>query len=127
MSSYVTSILSSTMASRAAQEMESGDFRHLPVVDGDNKLVGMLSDRDVIRASSLQRDANISVGDVMSNDVYYVYEHSSAAEALALMMDHKIGAVPVVDPEQHVIGIVTTMDALRIAYDALGGDIASED
>jgi acetoin utilization protein AcuB len=106
----------------AVDAMQSLEVRHLPVVDADKELVGMLSDRDLgtyVRPEKTRRDtarsetSSLTVSDVMSSDVICVEEDDDLEEVVELLAEHKIGAVPVVDGEGHVSGIVSYVDLLR--------------
>ena len=110
--------------------MHDEDVRHVPVLEG-RYLRGMVSDRDV-RSVTLpmmlaaenpgqQRfDLGASVADVMQTDVITVGPEASAEEIIDLMMDHKVGALPVVDHEtEQLLGIVSYIDVLRAARDLL--------
>jgi acetoin utilization protein AcuB len=105
------------------------DVRHLPVVNEDDELVGMLSDRDLRSysvAGSMQYEGPgeisdgdaIAVGDIMQGDVISVGTDAEISDVIALMIDQKIGAVPVIDPlEGGLLGIVSYIDILRLAED----------
>jgi CBS domain-containing protein len=108
----------------AVSRMSAGGFRHLPVVDGDGRLVGMLSDRDVRTAvgspavaldfaNARARVRSLRVGDVMARDVVTVGSDASFAEIARSLADHRIGAVPVTDDDGRVVGIVSYVDVLR--------------
>src|SRR5688500_9001556 len=107
MTKETITIVQSEMVSHAEQTMRDRDIRHLPVVDAHGHLIGILSDRDVLRAFEKSRDKAVSVAEVMTEDVLTVRPETRACEATALMLDRKVGALPVVDPEMHVIGVVT--------------------
>jgi acetoin utilization protein AcuB len=94
--------------SEAQQRLHELDVRHLPVIDESGSLVGMLSDRD-LRSASPGR----SVIEVMTNDVLSVDLEADIAEIIDLMLDHRIGAVPVVDGDGMLAGIVSYVDILR--------------
>lgn len=106
----------------ARQVMESQRIRHLPVTDG-GRLMGIVTDRDIrlnmpSPATSLSvweinfLIAKLTVGSVMRRAVITVDPQRDAAEAARIMLDHKIGALPVVDGGA-VVGIVTETDMLR--------------
>lgn len=103
----------------ALDALEELDVRHLPVVDDDGNLVGMLSDRDLrpLRREHEQEDAvrraRTPVADLMTSGVVSVTTDTETDEIIELMLDHKIGAVPVVDGEGQVVGIVSYVDVLR--------------
>lgn len=99
-------------------------FRHLPVVDGDGRLVGMLSDRDVRTAVgspavALDHDAararvrGLKVGDVMARDPVTVGEDASFADIARCLADRRVGAVPVVASDGKVLAIVSYVDILH--------------
>ncbi len=104
------------------------DVRHLPIVD-QTELVGMISDRDlreyvVPMASDLEMvnssDARFErpLSDLMRGDVISVHPETDVSEVIELMIDHKIGAVPVVQPATGtLVGIVSYIDVIREAQD----------
>lgn len=105
------------------------DVRHLPVVDA-GMLVGIVSDRDLQvalgsapHAEPLLWAARVlerPISTLMSGDVISVDAETEVAEVIDLMIDHKIGAVPVVETNSlKVIGIVSYVDLLRAARAAL--------
>jgi acetoin utilization protein AcuB len=102
--------------------MATRRFRHLLVVEGE-RLVGIVTDRDIrlnlpSPATSLSvwelnyLLARLTVRDVMSRSVITIGADRHAAEAARIMVDHKIGALPVLDGER-LVGIVTETDFLR--------------
>jgi acetoin utilization protein AcuB len=106
----------------AAARMSDRGVRHLPVVDGDRRIIGMLSDRDVRTAvGDVARGADTSLGrglrvaDVMTRDAYVVGQNAPFADLVQLFIDQRIGAVPVVDERGHLVGIISYVDVLRNA------------
>ncbi len=106
----------------AQQLMASHRIRHLPVTEG-GRLMGIVTDRDIrlnlpSPATSLSMWeinyllARLTVGSVMRHTVITVDPDLEAAEAAQIMLDHKIGALPVVDGGV-IVGIVTETDMLR--------------
>jgi acetoin utilization protein AcuB len=108
----------------AMEVLQTMDFRHLPVVDEQGDLVGMLSDRD-LRALVLPlspdaedlgtalRKARVPVSAMMSSSVVSVSPDADITELMELMLENKIGALPVVDGEGALIGIVSYVDIFR--------------
>jgi acetoin utilization protein AcuB len=95
---------------QAADLLQTLEVRHLPVIGDDGRLAGMLSDRDVRTV-----DPEARVADLMSTDVISVESESEIEEIVELMLEHKVGAVPVVDGDGSLVGIVSYMDVLREA------------
>lgn len=106
-----------TMA-RAAEEMRLSGIRHLPIVDRDGQLVGVLSDRDVLTA-----DPDKRIADVMARDLMTIAPDAPAHEAAYLLLRRSIGCVPVVDAAGRLVGILTEFDLVRVAYTLLGGQV----
>jgi CBS domain-containing protein len=106
----------------AARMAEHG-VRHMPVTDAAGRLVGIISDRDVrqaigtpmrLAADGVMPEAlvGLTVGAIMSADTISVTGDVLLADVARLFANKPIGAVPVVDGEQRVIGIVSYMDVL---------------
>lgn len=101
----------------ATSEMSADEIHHLLVVDANGKLVGVVSDRDLLRAAGPAEP----VWKVMSHDVATVGPATPAAFAVERMLRGKYCALPVIDDGGRPIGIVTSTDFLDIAYRALVG------
>ena len=110
--------------------MLSKRFRHL-LVTKDGQLVGIVTDRDIrlnlpSQATSLSvweinhLMTTLTVDQVMTESVITVGPDRDAADAARLMLDHKIGALPVTDAGR-LIGIVTETDMLRAFVRSVGG------
>lgn len=107
----------------AIWKMEHGHFRHLPVVDEQGKLLGMLSDRDLrlIQPSwliNIREDATVqfwstAVQQVAVFDPVSVKPETTLKEAAEMMLRWHVGGFPVVDGMDKLIGIVTYTDILR--------------
>lgn len=119
MSSHVISLRATDPISVALREMTLASIRHLPIVDGHGKLVGLVSSTDLITASGRADDAEI--GSVMTRELHTVTADDPAERAVALMIDQKFNAVPVVGGAGELVGIVTATDFLVVAYQALTG------
>jgi len=108
----------------AAQLMEKNDFGMVPVGEND-RLVGMLSDRDItVRgvARGLAPD-RATVRDVMTTDVKYVYDDESVDDVSRNMSELQVRRLPVLNREKRLVGIVSLGDLAvkdpRDAGDAL--------
>ena len=107
----------------AVSKMERGHFRHLPVVDKDGTLIGMLSDRDIrlIRPSLAfvgREDAavqlwSLAVQQAAVFDPISVKPESTVKEAAELMLRWHVGGRPVTVDQNKLVGIITYTDLLR--------------
>jgi CBS domain-containing protein len=104
----------------AARLMADHQIRHLPVVE-NGAVVGMLSERDLLPvADELGGDLAaadgaqlLKVGDAMTSSVTTISADASLADVSRTLLDHRIGAVPVVDRSRRPLGIVSYVDVLR--------------
>jgi CBS domain-containing protein len=133
MTANPTTVTPQTTTAEAWDLMRELDVRHLPVVDGQ-ALVGMLSDRDfgsldVSRlltaegADALRRRLTLPVIQIMSTDVIAVEPDTEMDELIAALLEHKVGALPVVLPDtRQIVGIVSYIDVLRAVEDLIEVD-----
>ncbi len=128
-----------TTIDAAHKILQENNFRHLPIIDRNGCLLGMVSDRDLRsampstvvsggnqeQAPPSRSYANDMVGqtpvrEIMSKDVVSLNQFSTIDDALILLDRLKVGALPVVDDDNKLIGIFSTRD-LIIAYRNLFG------
>lgn len=107
----------------ARKVMTDRHIRHIPIIDDDRRLLGIVSQRDVLAASHPdasrgQGDGEIPLGDIMIRDVSSVSETDSVRQAAMFLQSHKYGCLPVVSDEQ-LIGIITDSDFIAIAINLL--------
>ena len=96
----------------AAKKMRDLDVGALPVCDGD-RLCGMITDRDIaIRAVAEGRDSHTLVRDSMTEEVIYCFEDQEYEEAAALMREHQIRRLPVLDRDRGLVGVVSLADVI---------------
>jgi CBS domain-containing membrane protein len=105
-------------------------LRHLPVVDETNRLVGLVSHRDILGAqpSSLTglsdserraRQDHVKISEIMTRDLWTASADMLASTAGALLLDHRFGCLPVVDEAGVLVGIITERDFLKFAVKAI--------
>jgi acetoin utilization protein AcuB len=102
-------------------------FRHLLVTTDGGKLVGIISDRDVVRCfgPTAYPDEELLSGiraeQIMSRDVISISSELSLAAALDVMHEHGVSCLPIVDGER-LAGIVTTSDLMRLLRRLVAGE-----
>ena len=105
------------------QQMQRADVHRLLVVDGDGRLVGIVTWGDVVEAwpsqySSLEtyeiRElmARVDVSEIMTSDVVTIDPEATVSEAVSLMFENRMGALPVTD-QGKVVGIISNSDILQ--------------
>lgn len=112
-----------TSLSEISTLLREHGVRHLLVVDENNTLCGVISDRDVLRVTSPFLDTyteeprdvktlSLPAGEIMRDDPIVIRPSTAVEEAAQLFLKHSISSLPVVD-EGALVGIVTTKDLLQ--------------
>jgi len=110
--------------------MRERRVRRLPVLDSSGKMVGIVSDKDLLHAAPSPATslsvyelhyllARLTIKQVMSSPVISVTADTPIEEAAAVMADHKIGGLPVVEGGA-LVGIITETDIFKILVELLG-------
>ena len=110
--------------------MKKEHIRRLPVVDKRGRLVGIVSEQDLLQAAPSSAtslsvwEVNYLIGkvivkEVMSKDLITIAEDTPLEEAARTMVDNKIGGLPVVR-DREVVGIITETDLFKIFLELLG-------
>jgi acetoin utilization protein AcuB len=130
MTDTVVTIHPDELVADAAQLLEEFDLRRLPVVDDDGYLVGIVTDSDILQAEAAgsalrtyepEAEAGwLAVADIMTRDVVTIAADATVGALAALMIERKVGGVPVVAADEHaprrqqLVGIVTETDIFRM-------------
>ena len=116
----------------AQERLAKNKIRHLPVIDKDRRLIGIITDRDIRSAlpyNSLlehcseeekERVAKFKVKDIMTKDPISISPTYTIQDALLLIQNSKVGALPVVDDDHKLKGIISVRDLLRAFINVLG-------
>lgn len=101
----------------AVRKMRDHDVGTLLVVDGDERLIGLMTDRDVCFAAlaSERPLKDIRVKSAMTSHVYSMMDTDRIQDIESVMTTYKIHRVPIVDRENHVLGVVSLSDIAREA------------
>ena len=132
MSSPVVTVAPETPFQDALKLMQDHRFRRLPVVDKKGNLVGIVSERDLLYASPSPATSlsiweinyllsKLEVREIMTEEVITTTPDTPIEDAAHLMVDHKIGGLPVLDDQNRVAGIITETDIYRTFVEMFGG------
>ena len=122
MTSPVVSLPPDTDLEEAMEFIRSRRFRHVPVVAKDGSLVGILSDRDLLRGTPHPEHAQPraqealpprTVQELMSTKVLTATLETPIREIARVFVGEQIGCLPILTPEKDLLGILTTTDILR--------------
>ena len=124
MTSVVETLQVGDTLATARRQIARGRIRHLPVVDGEERLVGLITHRRILESwvshghpdqesvAEVARDVPVEM--LMEKDVLTVSPETSAAQAAKLLQEHKYGCLPVISRGK-LVGIVTEADFVRFA------------
>jgi CBS domain-containing protein len=134
MSTPVVTIHPEALAADAAELMKTQTLRRLPVVDENGYLVGIVTDADVREAEAAEsifsnlepgvEEEWLAVADIMTREVVTIQPEATVGQLVMLMIEHKIGGIPVVQPNpvspKHLdlVGIVTETDIFEMIAEA---------
>ncbi|GIW45495.1 MAG: acetoin dehydrogenase [Candidatus Binatia bacterium] len=119
MTSPVITVAPHATVAEARRLMREHDIRHLPVIER-SRLIGIVARSDLNWPSTARVPDEMPVAEVMSGNVIAVTPRTTMENAASLMLANKIGALPVVDEEEHVVGILTAADILSVFLDVMG-------
>jgi len=105
---------------KAFEIMQKKDLHHIPVVNENNKVVGILTRRDLKIAAMHFGETQVEVSEVMHSPVVTIAPGELLTEAARQMIDNRIGGLPVLDANGQIVGILTETDLLRALIDQLG-------
>lgn len=116
----------------ACTQLKTNNIRHLPVLDDDDHLVGIITDRDIrsalpaafyledSQASDVASYRTLTVGDTMTRNPMTISPEDTIEDALLQIQRMRVGAFPVVDKRGRLTGIISVRDLLRAFINFLG-------
>lgn len=132
MTSPAVTVTPETPFQDALKMMRDKKFRRLPVVDASGKVVGIVSERDMLHASPSPATSlsvwevnyllwKLKVSDIMTHNVVSIKQDTPIEDAANLMVSRKIGGLPVVDDKGVIVGVITETDIFKAFVEILGG------
>ena len=131
MTSPAMTVTADTSFQDALKLMRDQKFRRIPVVDQEGKLIGIVSERDLLHASPSPATSlsvwevnyllwKLKVADIMTHHVITISQDAPIEDAANLMVTRKIGGLPVVDSACRVVGVITETDIFKAFAEMLG-------
>lgn len=132
MQKTVVTIIGDTGIIESRDIMSKHGIRHLPVVDENGKLTGIVTDRDIRSAmpsilsvecdieKERERLRSVKAKDIMTKNPITISPTSTLQDALLVMESHRVGAFPVVDDKGILKGILSIRDLMRAFINVLG-------
>jgi CBS domain-containing protein len=117
-----------TPLNEVANLMVEADCGEIPVVDGSNRLIGVVTDRDIVcRVVAKGKDpSSCTAQDAMTQPVVAVLADTTLDEIVAVMEENRIRRVPVVDAQGCCCGIVAQADVAMVARESEVGEMVRE-
>ena len=112
MSAPVVTVSRDTDYQQALQLMQEKRLRRLPVVDRERRLVGIVAERDLLLAATRYPRAGVDVGEFMATDIVSATPGMGIGAAARLMLEHRVGGLPVLEGGA-LVGIITESDIFR--------------
>lgn len=130
MSINPVTITADTPITEALRVMRQNDVRRLPVLDEGGTMVGIVSEKDLLYASPSPATSlsvyemhymlsQFLVSELMTTDIITIAPDTPVEEAARIMVDHKIGGLPVME-EGKLVGIITETDVFSVLLEMLG-------
>ena len=132
MTSKVVTIQQDATVLEAQEKMATHEIRHLPVIDGEDHLIGIVTDRDVRSVlpydcykdpdctKEHEKYAGLKIKDIMTADPLAISPFDTIQDALLMFQKKRVGAFPVIDDTGKLKGIISVRDLLRAFTNVLG-------
>ena len=117
-----------TPLNEVAKLMVECDCGEIPVIDSAKKLIGVITDRDIVCriVAKGQNPSAMTAGDAMTQPVISVTEDTSLEDVLSAMEEHQVRRLPVVDASGYCCGIVSQADVALAGKDSDVGEMVRE-
>ena len=105
----------------AFEVMEQNNFHHLPVVNSEKEVVGVVSLRDLQMAARRFVESPVEISEVMHTPVLTARSGDTLSIAVEMMADNRFGCLPILDDNNRVMGMLTETDLFRVLSGLLAG------
>lgn len=128
MTKEIVTILADASVSEVKNIFTKHGFRHLPVLEGE-KVVGIITSNDMLKSTFSEKlfgdqrnadaiiDHSVAIIDIMTANPVCIKPETTIREASQILQKESFNALPVVDNNHHILGIVTTKDLVKFLLD----------
>lgn len=119
MNKPVHSLSADSLLSEVQNEMKKYQIRHIPITH-EHKIRGIISDRDLLKVEVSGTFYFLKAADVMTTVLVVAHEETPLAHVARVLLEEKISALPIIDKQHHLVGMISRSDILRaVVYNRL--------
>lgn len=112
MNKPVVSLPVEALLDNIREQMKLNNIRHIPLVK-NQKIVGMISDRDLLKLELAGTFSFLKAEDVMTTVLVVAQEETPLAHIARVLVEEKISALPIIDKSHHLVGMISRTDILK--------------
>jgi len=115
MTNQIITLTADADVNDAWQLFQKHGFHHIPIIDKDNIVLAMLSERDILQGPGVQK--NISLENIMpfaSSQVFCFSADTDIRQATRILYEYDLGALPIISEDHQLLGIVSRTDIIKV-------------
>lgn len=115
MSDQITTLSVDATVMDAWQIFQHHGFHHIPIVDENNTVLAMLSDRDILQGPGIQKNINLeNIMQFSNKRVFCFSPDTDIRQATRILYEYDLGALPVISEDHKILGIVSRTDIIKV-------------
>lgn len=115
MSDQIITLTSDASVNDAWQLFQQYSFHHIPIIDADNTVLSMLSDRDILQGPSSHKNINLeNIMQFSSKRVFCFSPDTDIRQATRILYEYDLGALPIISDNHQILGIVSRTDIMKV-------------
>lgn len=115
MSDQITTLSADSTVNDAWQIFQHHGFHHIPIVDENNHVLAMLSDRDILQGPGVQKNINLdNIMHFASKRVFCFSPDTDIRQATRILYEYDLGALPIISDDHKILGIVSRTDIMKV-------------
>jgi acetoin utilization protein AcuB len=115
MSDQIITLTADASVNDAWQIFQHNGLHHIPIVDEDNTVLAMLSDRDILQGPGIQKNINLeNIMQFASSLVFCFSPDTDIRQATRILYEYDLGALPIISENHQILGIVSRTDIMKV-------------